>query len=146
MELNLRGMYLSAQSAARVMVPQRSGAIITIGSIHGFLSSDKRFYEGLDFKRSGVAYQTSKGGVINLTRHLAAELGEHGITANCISPGQMPRPDSDPELTERCRLNNPLERNGEPDDLKGAVALLASPAGSWITGHNLVVDGGWSVW
>jgi gluconate 5-dehydrogenase len=126
-----------------------------VGSIHGFLGSNKRFYDGLDFRRGGAAYQTAKGGVINLTRHLAAELGEYGITANCISPGQVPRPDADPEFVERGRLNVPpergrlnvpLERVGTPGDLKGAVVLLASPAGSWITGHNLVVDGGLSVW
>ena len=146
LELNAKGAYLCAQAAARVMIPQRSGAIITIGSVHGFLSSDKRFYEGLDFRRSAAAYQTAKGAIINLTRHLAAELGEYRITANCISPGQMPRAGADPELVERCRLNIPLERTGTPEDLKGAVALLASPAGAWITGHNLVVDGGWSVW
>ena len=145
-ELNTMGAYLCAQAAARVMIPQRSGSIITIGSIHGFLSSNKRFYEGLDFRRGAAAYQTAKGGVINLTRHLATELGEYGITANCISPGQVPRPDTSPEFRERARNAIPLERIGTPDDLKGAVALLASPAGSWITGHNLVVDGGWSVW
>ncbi len=145
-ELNTKGVYLCAQAAARVMVRQRSGSIITIGSIHGALTNDKRFYEGTSFKRGGPAYQTAKGGIINLTRYLAGELGEYGITANCISPGQIPKPNSDPEFVERGRLNNALGRIGTPDDLKGAVALLASPAGAWITGHNLVVDGGWSIW
>ena len=83
---------------------------------------------------------------MNLTRALAAELGEHGITVNCISPGQIPKSTTDPELAERCRLSNPLERTGVADDIKGSVVLLASRAGNWITGHNLVVDGGWSLW
>ena len=96
--------------------------------------------------RGGGAYQTAKGGTINLTRYLAGQLGEYGITVNCISPGQIPRPDHEPEFVEKARLSIPLERTGMPDDLKGAVALLASSAGSWITGHNLVVDGGWSIW
>ena len=74
------------------------------------------------------------------------ELGEYGVTANCISPGQIPTPDADPVMVERARLANALHRGGKPDDLKGAVALLASDAGAWITGHNLVVDGGWSIW
>ena len=145
-ELNIRGVYLCAQAAARVMTPQRSGSIITLGSIHGFLTSDKRFYDGMDFDRSGAGYQTAKGGIINLTRHLASELGEYGITVNCISPGQFPRPGTDPEFVRRVLRNIALPRPGNPDDLKGAVALLASPAGAWITGHNLVVDGGWSIW
>ncbi len=145
-QLNVTGTYLCAQAAARVMIPQRSGAIITIGSIHGFNTSDKRFYEGTGFKRGAAAYQTAKGGIINMTRHLAGELGEYGITANCISPGQIPKPDTHRLIAERALDAIPLPRPGSPDDLKGAVALLASSAGAWITGHNLVVDGGWSIW
>ncbi len=145
-ELNSIGTYIRAQAAARVMIPQRSGSIITVGSIHGSLTSNKRFYEGTNFRRGAAAYQTAKAGIINLTRHLAGELGDYGITANCISPGQIPKPDTHHLITERALKNIPLARSGSPEDLKGAVALLASPAGAWITGHNLIVDGGWSIW
>ncbi len=146
LELNVTGTYIAAQAAARVMIARRQGRIITVGSIHGTLGADKRLYAGLDYQRSGPPYQAAKGAVVNLTRALAAELGEHGITVNCLSPGQIPQPDTDPGFVERCREANPLARTGTPVDLKGAVALLASDAGAWITGHNLVVDGGWSVW
>jgi gluconate 5-dehydrogenase len=146
-DLNLTGTYICAQSAARHMIPAKSGSIVTLGSIHGFLTSDKRMYEGLPtFRRSGPPYQAAKGGIINLTRGLAAELGEHGITVNCISPGQIPRPSTDEGHVERSRNAIPLQRTGTNQDIKGAIALLASPAGAWITGHNLVVDGGWSIW
>ncbi len=146
LEMNVTSAYLCANEAAKVMVKQGSGSIITIGSIHGSLTNDKRFYEGTGFKRGGAAYQTAKGGIINFTRYLAMELGDSGVTANCISPGQIPGPTADPTMVERARRLNALGRTGAPDDLKGAVALLASPAGSWITGHNLIVDGGWSIW
>jgi gluconate 5-dehydrogenase len=146
LELNVTGTYISAQAAARVMIPRRRGRIITLGSIHGALGADNRLYADLDYQRSGPPYQAAKGAVVNLTRALATELGEHGITVNCLSPGQIPPPGTDGRFVERCRLANPLARTGAPHDLKGAVALLASDAGAWITGHNLVVDGGWSVW
>ena len=100
----------------------------------------------MGFGRGGPAYQASKGAIINFTRNLAGELGEYGVRANCISPGQIPRPDARPEFVQRCADNIPLNRGGEPEDLKGAVALLASDAGEWITGQNLIVDGGWTVW
>ena len=146
-DLNLTGTYICAQSAARVMIPERRGAIITLGSIHGFLASDKRMYDDLPtFRRSGPPYQAAKGGVLNLTRGLAAELGEYGITVNSISPGQVPKATTDEGHIERSRVAIPLQRTGVADDLKGAIALLASPAGAWITGHNLIVDGGWSIW
>jgi gluconate 5-dehydrogenase len=128
------------------MIPARRGKIVTIGSIHGILTADPRLYDGLDFWRSGPPYHAAKGAVVNLTRSLAAELGRYNVQVNCISPGQIPQSTTDPEFVERCRLNNPLQRTGQAEDLKGAVALLCSRASDWITGHNLMVDGGWSIW
>lgn len=146
LDINVTSTYICAQAAARVMIPQHSGSIITLGSIHGFLSNDKRFYDGFDFNRSGPPYQAAKGAVINLTKSLAAELGEYSITVNCLSPGQIPKQSTPPQMAKRARESQPLRRNGRPDDVKGAVVLLASSAGEWITGQNLVVDGGWSIW
>lgn len=146
LDLNVTGTFRCAQAAARHMIPARRGKIVTVGSIHGQLAADLRLYEGLDFWRSGPPYHAAKGAVVNLTRSLAAELGRHNIQVNCISPGQIPQATTDPAFVERCRQNNPLGRTGRADDLKGAVALLCSGASDWITGHNLVVDGGWGVW
>jgi NAD(P)-dependent dehydrogenase (short-subunit alcohol dehydrogenase family) len=135
-----------AQHAARAMIPRRSGRIIVIGSTHGELGSDARFYTEEFGNRAGVSYHAAKGAVINLARAAACDLAQYGITVNCISPGQCPLPDDDPVTVERFRLNTPLQRNGKPEDMQGAALLLASDAGGWITGHNLVVDGGWSAW
>eukprot|EP01052_Picozoa_sp_SAG31_P049805 SAG31_NODE_11079_length_1068_cov_1.283798_1_plen_253_part_01 len=100
-EMNAKSTYLCAQSAARQFIAQQEGqgSIITLGSIHSFLGSDKRMYPA-GFKRSGPPYQSAKGAILNLTRGLAADLGEQGITVNCISPGQIPRPDTDPAMVE----------------------------------------------
>jgi gluconate 5-dehydrogenase len=145
-ELNMVSTYLCAQAAARAMVPRRQGSIITLGSIAATLGTDKRIYSS-GFRRSGPHYMAAKGGVLQLTRALACEFGEHGITVNCISPGQIPKLDVvSPEQVEKFRTMVPLQRTGTPEDLKGIVAVLASDAGRWITGQNFLVDGGWSIW
>jgi gluconate 5-dehydrogenase len=146
LNMNVVTTYLCAQAAARAMAPARRGSIITLGSIGATLANDKRTYTR-GFRRSGPHYIAAKGGVLQLTRAFAADFGELGITVNCLSPGQVPKPGvTDPEQVERFRLMNPLERTGAPEDLKGMVAVLASDAGRWITGGNFIVDGGWSVW
>ncbi len=147
LEINAVGTLLCAQAAARQMAPRGRGAIVTVSSIHGSLSADPRLYEGIDMKiRSGPGYQAGKAAVLSLTRNLAAELGASGIRVNCISPGYFPSERSDPPFVERCRQRNPLGTFGSPEDLKGAVVLLASDAGRFMTGANVQVDGGWSIW
>jgi gluconate 5-dehydrogenase len=145
LDVNLTGTYITGQSAARAMIPARSGSIITLGSIGATLAMDTRIYSS-EFKRSGPPYLAAKGGVLNLTRAFAAEFGEYGITANCISPGQIPRTDTNADQVETFRKMIPLQRTGLSQDLKGTVALLASDAGAWITGQEFRVDGGWSIW
>ena len=145
LRLNVTTTMVCAQSAARVMQPSRRGAIITVGSLHASLGSDPRLYAP-DFKRSTQSYHAAKGAILNLTRALACELAQYNITVNCISPGQIPKLSLDAITRENFRNMVPLGRLGVPTDLNGAVALFASSAGRWITGQNLVVDGGWSAW
>ena len=144
---HLVGTFTCAQSAARSMRDAGCrGSIITVSSMQGSVASDPRLYAGLDLTyRSGPAYQSAKAGVIGLTRNLAAELGPLGIRVNCISPGFIPKDDTNAEFVERGRRGNALGIVGQPDDLAGAVLLLASEAGRFLTGHNLIVDGGWSI-
>ena len=139
MNLNVRSLLVFAQAVAKGgMIARRSGRIINIASIAGLGGNPP----GMEM----VAYNTSKGAVVNMTRALAAEWGEHQITVNAIAPGFFP---SRMTHTTIARLGEaemaskaPLGRLGDDDDLKGAVLLFASDAGKHITGQILAVDGG----
>jgi NAD(P)-dependent dehydrogenase (short-subunit alcohol dehydrogenase family) len=124
------------------------GSIINIASMYGVVASYPSAYEGLPVN-SPPNYHGLKGAVVHLTRHLAAYWAQHNIRVNAISPGPFPKPETGdqlPEFIERLEQKVPLGRMGQPEELKGAVVLLASDAGSYITGQNLLVDGGWTAW
>ncbi len=147
LESHLMGTLSTAQTAAHHMVARGSGSIITVGSIHGSLTADPRIYARIGkTNRSGPAYQAAKAGIISLTRSLASELGRSGVRVNCISPGQIPKESTMPAFVDTTREMNALGIDGHAEDIKGAAVLLASDAGRFITGHNLLVDGGWSIW
>lgn len=125
----------------------RRGVILNITSMYAHVAPDYRIYDGEQFANP-PSYGAAKAGVLQFTRYLASFLSPHGIRVNALSPGAFPHPPTreHAEFMARLRDKNPLGRLGEPDDLKGAVALLCSDAGSYITGQNLCVDGGWAVW
>ena len=145
LRLNVGTTLVCAQAAARAMIPKQRGAIITVGSIHATLGSDPRLYAP-GFKRSTQSYHAAKGAILNLTRGLACELAQYGISVNCISPGFIPKAAVDALTRENFRKQVPLGRLGVPGDLNGAVAMFACEAGRWITGQNIMVDGGWAAW
>ncbi len=142
------GTISTANAAARYMLERGSGSIITVSSVHGSLAADPRLYKDLPnmSRRSSLAYQTSKAALFGVTRNLAAEFGRSGVRVNCISPGHIPKDTADPEFVRRVVDGNALGIKGVPDDLKGAVLLFASDAGRFITGQNLNVDAGWTIW
>lgn len=147
LRVNLLGTYLCAREAVAHMRPRQSGAVVMVSSIHGTLAGDRRVYEGVDdFTPSGPAYHAAKGGVIQLARSLAASLGASGIRVNCVSPGMVPTGETPRTLVERYVAGTPLGRAGRPEDVANAIAFLASDEASWITGQNLIVDGGWTIW
>ncbi len=137
-DVNLTGLFLMSQAVARQMMAQGGGVIVNIASVAGLRGSPPGIMDA-------VAYSASKGGVITLTRDLAWKWAPHGIRVNAIAPGWFPSDMSRLLLDrhgEELLTGIPLGRFGGSEDLKGAVAFLASPASAYVTGHTLVVDGG----
>ncbi|MEP6558763.1 MAG: SDR family oxidoreductase [Burkholderiales bacterium] len=141
MNLNVRGYFvLSQEVARRSMIPAKAGRIINIASIAGLGGNPPGM--------KTIAYNTSKGAVINFTRALGCEWGHHGITVNAICPGFFPSKMTEDTLArmgKELTAKTPLQRLGDDEDLKGIALLYASDAGKHITGQWLAVDGGASV-
>ena len=117
--------------------------MINVGSIYGMVGPDMRLYEGTTMGNP-AAYAASKGGLLQFTRWLATILAPE-VRVNSITPGGVWR--NQPEaFHERYKARTPLRRMAHEEDFKGAVAYLASDLSSYVTGHNLLVDGGWTVW
>ncbi len=125
-----------------------SGSIINIASMYGVVASYPEAYEELTIN-SPAPYHGLKGGLIHLTRHLAVYWAKDNIRVNAISPGAFPSQkvhESMPNFISRLEQKVPMGRMGKPHELKGLVVLLASDAGTYLTGQNILVDGGWTAW
>lgn len=122
-----------------------SGSIILLGSMYGQVGSYPDAYEGV-CPASPVAYHTLKGGILHMTRHLAVYWARDGVRVNCLSPGPFPSAKAAKAMVERLCTKLPMKRMGQPHELKGAIVFLASDASSYMTGQNLVIDGGWTAW
>jgi NAD(P)-dependent dehydrogenase (short-subunit alcohol dehydrogenase family) len=144
LRVNLTGVFQCCQALTPVMKEQGGGVMINIGSIYGVVSADPRIYGNSDLNSPEV-YAASKGGVIHLTRYLAVHLAKYNIRVNCISPGGVFNNQPEDFLTKYA-MNTPLGRMARADELKGALVFLASDASSYVTGHNLMVDGGFTIW
>jgi NAD(P)-dependent dehydrogenase (short-subunit alcohol dehydrogenase family) len=143
---NATGYFLLARKVHDHAVARGGGAsIVMIGSMYGVVGSYPEAYEGA-VSASPVAYHALKGGIVHMTRHLAVYWAKEGVRVNCLSPGPFPGPAANATMVERLTAKSPMGRIGRPDELKGAVVFLASEASSYITGQNLLVDGGWTAW
>lgn len=141
---HLGGYFLCCQKAAEQMKAKGGGAIINLSSIYGVVAPDFSIYEGTEMTMP-AAYSAIKGGIISLTRYIATYYGSYNVRANSISPGGIF--DNQPKsFVEKYTKKTPLKRMGAPDDVIGAAIFLASDASSYITGQNILIDGGWTAW
>jgi len=157
----LDGLFLTTQEVGRVMEKQEYGNILFISSIYGVVGNDQRIYKGSnlaglyaesdgdpDRKQiySHSVYPVVKGGIISLTRYLAAYWGEKNIRVNCISPGGVYHEGENETFLKKYSERVPLGRKAEVSEITGSVVYLVSDEASYVTGQNLIVDGGWTVW
>jgi gluconate 5-dehydrogenase len=122
-----------------------AASVILLGSMYGVVGSYPDAYAGVS-SASPVAYHALKGSIIQMTRHLAVYWAKDRVRVNCLSPGPFPGERVPEELVRRLGQKSPLGRMGRPEEIKGAVVFLASEASSYVTGQNLIVDGGWTAW
>ena len=144
LRVNLTGMFLCARAAEPLLVASGKGSIINVSSIYGISAPDQGIYDGLAFN-TPAAYSASKAGVVGLTKHLATYYAGGIVRCNAVTPGGVQA--QQPELfIQRYSARTPLGRMARAEEVAPAVLYLASDASTYVTGHNLIVDGGWTAW
>ena len=143
MRVNSTGLFLACKMFSQLMIAQRSGVIINIASIYGVVGPDFDIYEGTELTNP-ANYAFAKGGMINFSRYMASYYGRFGIRVNTISPGGFRTADQPKRFVDQYSRRTLLKRMATDDDIKGAIVYLASDASSYVTGQNLLVDGGWT--
>jgi len=143
LEVNLTVPFILTQACSGPLVQSQHGSVINIGSIYGILGPDMHLYEGTAMGNP-AAYAASKGGLIQLTRWLATVLAPH-VRSNAITLGGVFRDQPEPFRGKYVK-KTPLQRMATEEDIKGAAVYLASDMSSYVTGHNLVLDGGFTTW
>jgi NAD(P)-dependent dehydrogenase (short-subunit alcohol dehydrogenase family) len=148
LRVSLSGAFVLSREVGQVMVSQGSGSIIQFSSMYGKVSPDPRIYAS-DFKVNPIDYGVAKAGILQMVRYQAIMLGPYGVRVNSIVPGPFPNPigqGSNAEFLKKLSDKVPMDRVGNAEEIVGAVILLASDASSFITGTEIVVDGGWTAW
>ena len=148
-ESTLSDLILATEAvAARMITKAQGGAIVNVASMYGLVSPNPEIYRNHPQFHNPPAYGAAKAGVIEFTRYAACHYAPDGIRVNCVSPGPFPSPIVQREAAFVAELARrvPLGRIGQSHELAGPVAFLLSPLSSFITGHDLVVDGGWTTW
>ena len=149
MAVNLDGMFLVARTIGAGMAARGKGTIIQTASIYGVVGPDQRIYEGSEYLGRAIntppVYSASKAGIIGLTRYLATYWAAVGVRVNTLTPGGV-ESGQNSEFTRRYSERVPIGRMARADEMVGALVFLASDASSYVTGQNIIVDGGLSAW
>ncbi|MEZ4968973.1 MAG: SDR family oxidoreductase [Flavobacteriaceae bacterium] len=146
--IGLTATFLLARGIGNEMEKAGHGSVILFSSMYGLVAPDPDIYKS-PMKVNPVEYGVGKAGIVQMAKYLAVFYAKKRIRFNCISPGPFPNPvvqKEYPDFVERLELKVPLGRIGDPKEVAGAVTFLLSDLASFITGHNLVVDGGWTCW
>ncbi len=149
MAVNLTGAMLCAQVFGGAMAQRGSGSVVSTLSIYGIVAPDQRIYEGSEYLGRAIntpaIYAASKAGLWGLTKYLATYWGHRGVRVNAVTPGGVFSGQND-TFVKNYSVRVPLGRMAQADDIANAMGYLASDAAKYVTGHNLVVDGGWTAW
>lgn len=147
-QLGVTAPFLLAREVGKHMEKAGKGSIVLFSSMYGMVSPDPYIYES-PMDVNPLEYGVGKAGIIQMTKYLAVQWAESGIRVNCISPGPFPNEEvkkEHPDFIKRLSKKVPMGRTGAQHEIAGPVLFLLSDASSYITGHNLIVDGGWTVW
>jgi len=160
LDVELNGLFLLVREAGKVMEAQNQGNIILISSIYGIVGNDQRLYKGSNLHElygdgdieeqsqpySHPVYAAAKGAVVALSKYFACYWQGQNIRVNCVSPGGIHHPGENEEFLQKYSEKVPLGRKGDPQEVADAVSFLAGSESGYVNGHNLVVDGGFTIW
>lgn len=143
-DIQMNGYIIACQKVLEIMKKQKSGSVVNFGSTYGVVAPNFSIYEGTPMTMP-AAYSAIKGGIINFSKYCATYYGKYNVRVNCICPGGI-FDSQNPEFVKKYENLTPLGRMGKPEDIAGPVMFLCSDAAAYMTGHTMMVDGGWTAW